>query len=139
MRSWDSWILGFLAAVVLVQASGAGEGGAKHGAKAPRSAPGSVKALVYQDLAAGRTAHRPELARPLPSFLCVSLFLQWPGVLASSEQLAAPGRGPAQGRRFYLGQEQRQHGVLLTWPGPILQTTQHHVALVLSPYSGKIG
>ena len=84
MRSWDSWILGFLAAVVLVQASGAGEGGAKHGAKAPRSAPGSVKALVYQDLAAGRTAHRPELARPLPSFLCVSLFLQWPVVLASS-------------------------------------------------------
>ena len=74
MRSWDSWILGFLAAVVLVQASGAGEGGAKHGAKAPRSAPGSVKALVYQDLAAGRTAHRPELARPLPSFLWQPIF-----------------------------------------------------------------
>ena len=74
MRSWDSWILGFLAAVVLVQASGAGEGGAKHGAKAPRSAPGSVKALVYQDLAAGRTAHRPEQPRPLPSFLCQPIF-----------------------------------------------------------------
>ena len=54
--------------------------------------------------------------------------------------LAASGARPRPGPRTEIlsGPGAAATWVLLTWPGPILQTTQHHVALVLSPYSGKI-